>query len=284
MEIVELQSGRGTLLLDELPAWQGRVTEAGVGFFGRAEDTAHIARLTLSPQSLLGVLRGRLDSWTVHQPWSQRSVNFVQLGGDAQRVHPIVLLLAWFTISLILGLALSTRSRRRNLDTTAIGMLFLIAWLALDALWLHSRLGKLDDTLALAAATEDIPHIDAGIDREIAQLVELAKQHLDSSEPQRILVVAEREGSGFEALRAKYHLLPHAAAVTDMPTARVQKARIDALLFIPSATTSRQGNGEMSRDPGPTHGLIGEDFEALTSTRFGVLFQPVKPRGQSHGE
>ena len=93
----------------------------------------------------------------------------------------------------------------------------------------------------------DIAHIDVGSDEAIAILVASGKNYLDQFPRARILVVAESEKNRFEALRAKYHLLPHAAVVTDMQTAKTELERADALLFIPdSSQAQNRAKGDIS--------------------------------------
>ena len=87
--------------------------------------------------------------------------------------------------------------------------------------------------------------------------------------------MAESENNQFEALRAKYHLLPHAAAVTDMQTAKTEMERADALLFIPDSgqVESRAKGGLSPADIARQQ--LGQDLSEITGSSYASLLRSV---------
>jgi hypothetical protein len=175
-------------------------------------------------------LHSVLDDWVAVVPWETKSINMVLLGSDTKQVRLATISIAWLVLALLVGYLLFWGARPAP---ATLATLLVIAWVTVDAMWLHSRVGRLENTFRLSAAARELPHIDTGFDKEMAQLVATARGNLDRLPIARVLIVAESEKNQFEALRAKYHLLPHAGVVTDAETARNNLARAEALLYIP---------------------------------------------------
>ena len=85
--------------------------------------------------------------------------------------------------------------------------------------------------------------------------------------------MAESENNQLEALRAKYHLLPHAAVVTDLQTAKTALDRADALLFIPdsSRAESRARSGLSSAEIAREQ--LGRDLPEIAGSTHGSLLR-----------
>jgi hypothetical protein len=163
----------------------------------------------------------------------------------------------------------------------------LLAWVLLDAMWLNNRIGRLDNTFRLAGEARQVPHVDVGFDEAIALVVASGKTDLERLSRARVLVVAESEKNQFEALRAKYHLLPHTSVVTDLQSARTALDRADALLFIPDSgrAESRAGAGLSSADIAREQ--LGRDLPEIVGSTHASLLQLGDAGGsmtRRHGE
>lgn len=230
LQMAPLYSKQRHLLLDNLPGWNGRITEAGIVLFGDETNRAGLAKLDFSSKTMSTSVQSVLDDWVAARPWTTKSINLVMLGPDTQQIRLATLAVMWLLLALLLA-HFFLRAAKPTLP--ALTVLLLIAWVLPDAIWLNNRVARLENTLQLAGDNREVPYIDVGFDRAIASLVASGKNDLEQFSRARVLVVAESEKNQFEALRTKYHLLPHAAVVTDMQTARAGLDRADALLFIP---------------------------------------------------
>jgi hypothetical protein len=271
LQMAPLYSEHRHLLLENLPGWSGRITEAGIALFGDETTRAGVTRLSLSPKTLTTSLQSVLDDWATVRPWTPVSINVNSLGPENQQVRLATLALTWLLLALLLAHFLS---RGAKPGPPVLATLLIIAWILPDAIWLHNRIGRLENTFRMSAAARDVPHIDIGFDKEIAQLVAAARHDLDRLPTARVLIVAASEKNQYEALRAKYHLLPHAAVVTDTQTAKKSLARADALLYIPdqnhAAGRARDGvnPANLARqavDPNLTE-IVGSSFATLMRT------------------
>lgn len=244
LQIVPLYSEQRYLRLDNLPGWRGRITEAGIVLFGDETTRAGVAKLAFSSKTLKNSLQSVLDDWAAVGPWTMKSINLVQLGSDTQQVRLATLAVVWLLLALLLGYCFSRGARP---TPSALAALLLIAWILPDAIWLYNRIGRLENTFRLAGDAREVSHVDVGFDRAVARLVASGKNDLEQFSRVRVLVVAESGKNQFEALRAKYHLLPHAAVVTDMQTARTGLDRADALFFIPDQSpVGGRAKGDLS--------------------------------------
>lgn len=270
LQMTPLYSEHRRLLLENLPGWSGRITEAGIALFGDETTRAGVARLSLSPKTLSTSLQSVLDDWTTVRAWTPISINLNSLGPDNQQLRLATLALAWLLLALMLSYLLSRGSKP---TPNALAILLVIAWILPDAIWLDNRIGRLDNTFQLADAAREVPHVDIGFDREIASLVASGRDELNRHSPVRVLVVAESEKNQFEALRAKYHLLPHAAAVTDIQTAKRELARADALLFIPDAS-QMQSKASAGLSPADiAREQTGLDLEEIVGSNYASLLR-----------
>jgi hypothetical protein len=270
LQMVPLYREQRYLLLDNLPDWSGRVTEAGIAFFGDEENHAGVAKLTFSSKTFKSLVQKILDDWTAVLPWTIKSTDYSLLGPETQQVRLSTLALVWLLMALLLGYVFS---RGEKPTPSAVTILVLIAWALPDAIWLNNRIGRLEDTFRLADEAGKVAHIDVGIDKAIAGLIASGKNQLDHFPGARVLVVAESERNKLEALRAKYQLLPYAAVVTDLQTAKAALGRADALLFIPDSgqVESRAKAGLSPADIARQR--LGRDLSEIAGSSHASLLQ-----------
>ena len=80
LQMTPLYNEQRHLLLDNLPDWSGRITEAGVAFFGDETTRAGVEKLVFSPKTLKTSLQSVLDDWAALGPWTTKSINYGRTG------------------------------------------------------------------------------------------------------------------------------------------------------------------------------------------------------------
>jgi hypothetical protein len=211
----------GTRLLDLAtePGWQGEITEFGFLVAGDNGKTVEVGHAAFLPDDLGSRLQLTWQGWSTFEEWTQKSINFIY-GGDYRQVLALPLLVAaWLVLALLLtGLILrfSKKADFRQLLVTA-AMAFLIAWMLLDIRWSANNLRQSQFSLASLAQSDLQQRLSTGLDGDVYQVTQRLKDEVFGSEPARILILGDDNYVDYELLRAKYHLLPHSANVSDHP-------------------------------------------------------------------
>jgi hypothetical protein len=107
-------------------------------------------------------------------------------------------------------------------------------WLVLDLRWLGLSLEQARNTRAHYTASE-IPDglaIEAVYDEDTIRAVNAVKEMMGDGPPQRIILATMPGGTTFQALRAKYALLPHAAYAHTGAYETIPPSGADALLLL----------------------------------------------------
>ena len=198
----------GTLDLGLQAHWEGRIAVIGLVLRDTHEQPLFVRRLELGPP-VLGVMelaRLAFEEWTVFEDWSQRSINYTA-GAPLDALFPPVLMVAlWLGFSAALYAVVFHQSRSA-LKSMPYMALFLVGWFVLDLRWqwdLHRRLAQ---TEARFAGKSENERLSAGSDSDLYRFLLQVRQRLPE-QPARLFIVSADPG-GFEAGRARYHLLPH---------------------------------------------------------------------------
>ena len=200
-------SGIGTryISLNELPEWQGNISELGLIFYSDEGRSAEFHGLEIRPHSLGSHLKKLAHDWRETSLWTQKSVHFLPAGAPSSTIPLPVLLGAWLLITVVAAIILGKRAY------TSVLLCALLAWTLLDLRWTGNSLVQAINTTStypLVTAT----YLDFGDDKYTRQLIEQAMPDIEGNN-QRTVIMAEEQSMRFQMLRAKYHALPAAALV-----------------------------------------------------------------------
>ncbi|MEH6587192.1 MAG: hypothetical protein V7720_11565 [Halioglobus sp.] len=210
--------GKKTINLDVSPQWTGTVTEVGLLLHedeGRKVEVRSLAIRTRTWQDMLTLI---WQDWTTMSHWSQKSVHYVPAGAESAPVKLPLVMAGWLLITTLLATLLIRVSTSPH---SSIAICAICAWLILDLRWTVNLIDKAADTRRYYS-THETNHLDIAQDKQLLEFSESAADLIDDKGA-RVLVIGEKDGLDFEALRIKYHLLPIAAhvrkgaALTDMP-------------------------------------------------------------------
>lgn len=205
---VAVESGRTRpVMVADNPAWSGRITGLALAIQGPLTQPVRIRGVIAKPMGALEMLGDRVGEWLAFEGWSGTSINTVTGGADFQDL-PLPLLIA-LTVALA-GTAVVLIERRRPgtfgvAPPVALGALFVIAWLILDARWTGNLLRQESQTAQQFAGKSLHDKHLAGEDAQLFAFVERARQVLPS-QPARIFVAADTR---YFRGRAAYFLYPH---------------------------------------------------------------------------
>ena len=198
--------GVGVLDLRAEPDWRGRIAAIGLIAPGPFPQPLRLDRLELRTTSLAfgDLLRWALEEWTSFESWSQRSINYTA-GAPLDALFPPVLVVAlWIGFGGVLY-ALFDPPRRRRL--TPYAALFLLGWLVLDLRWQWDLRQRLEQTVERFAGKSEQDRRLAALDGDLYRFLLEVRRHLPE-QPVRLFIVSA-DPHGFQAGRARYHLLPH---------------------------------------------------------------------------
>jgi hypothetical protein len=189
------------------PHWLGRIVGVALAVQGTIDAPIRVRGVIAKPAGAMDTLRDRAREWTTPEPWTGASINTVVGGSDAQRL-PLPLLLAVVIALCALFAWLLLRTRGRNWRpgvASAVVVVALVAWFALDARWTVNLLQQARATALQFAGKDANEKLLAGQDRDLVAFIEKARAQLPQ-QPARVFVVADAD---FFRGRAAYHLYPH---------------------------------------------------------------------------
>ncbi len=189
------------------PAWTGRVIGLALAIQAPLSEPIRIRGVIAKPMGALEIIGDRAREWSAFEGWTGTSINTVNGGADIQGL-PLPVLMA-LTIALA-GAAVLVIERLRPgafgaSAPMALGTLFLIAWLILDARWTANLVQQERHTAEQYAGKSTRDKLLANEDAPLFTFVERALQVLPSR-PVRIFVAADVH---YFRGRAAYHLYPH---------------------------------------------------------------------------
>jgi hypothetical protein len=256
--------------LSAAPMWEGKITEVGLVFYRDENRSTEFGQLALLPQTIGSSLRTLWGHWSQQEPWTQASAHWIA-GGSRTPIVPLPLIvLAWLLVLLFIYWLLAGRSSR-NLSLMLAGCLF--AWMLLDSRWTANRLVQASATVASSPPADSPSHINISGDQKIAELIHSAKAVMPE-QAAKILIFSADQKMRFQMLRAKYHLLPHAAFVHEGGISSIPKKPVNYVLMIKPVFL----------DPGDTmpdtvetanflHKQLGQRYKLITDNEIGMLFQ-----------
>lgn len=203
--------GTGPQLVDLASAenWQGEIIEIGFLFEDADERGGTLAEVSLLSDSLALSVSQVLDDWNQFEPWSQRSINILYGGARKQALALPLLVSLWMLISLLIYAAVNFRQKPHFFRYATV--IFFIAWVILDIRWTRNQVRQSAETLDMHVFSSEkfATTADGFLQQDIARV----KRDVLSQEAGKILLVADKSVSDFYLKKARYYLLPHAAAV-----------------------------------------------------------------------
>lgn len=185
--------------------WVGRITGVALAIRGPLAEPVHVVSVSLKPGGAFGALGDRLREWLAFEHWSGTSINTITGGAEVQELPLPTLLVIAAAIAATAWFALAWRRRRLAAFPAVLALLFLAAWVLLDAQWFANLARQLAETRAQYGGKDWRERHLAAEDAQLFAFVEKARGKLPQT-PVRIFVVAD---APYFRGRGAYHLYPH---------------------------------------------------------------------------
>jgi hypothetical protein len=267
-----LADGAGIYDLDQAGDWAGQVTEFGLLFREAAGPPPRLGGLSLQGRGLANQWQLTRRGWLAFEPWSLRSVNYIWGGAERQALPlPLpLLLLAWAVLALLLlrlpGL------RPPWTAATSVALVLLTAWMALDLRWTANGARQAAQSWGQGLRLSDSERLNQAADAKVYAFIERFREKFPAQAPRRILIVGDINEYEAYLQRAKYHLLPDSAMVSNQLNDRFEGARLDYVLFIDDFA-ARRGTWAETWQRLPISEAWRERLELADSGEMVVLFE-----------
>jgi len=224
----------GSQLIDlkSVENWTGDIVEFGFFFEDPQGHAAELSGVSLEGISLASFVSLVLQDWYKFEPRSQRSINFLFGGAEQQRVPLPPVLFLWVVLSVLI-FGLLNLGQKNNFLKFA-GIIFLIAWMILDVRWTNSRAVQTSDSIANLLMASEEERLENAFDGYLYEYISRIKRDVLRESPARIILIGDESAGEYNMLKAKYHLLPHAAAVRQRLNDRISPEHIDYVLVFRS--------------------------------------------------
>jgi hypothetical protein len=189
------------------PNWIGPLNGIALALRLPTAETVRVSDVTLDPLTIRSQLAGRFRDWTTFEPWSGASINTVVGGADLQELPlPVLLgLAAMLAVAATVALARWRPSWIGAGLPLALAVMFVAAWLALDARWQWNLARQVVVTGRTYAGLDwREKHVAA----EDAPLFEFIEKVLPKLPPAGARVFMFADAHYFRG-RGAYHLYPH---------------------------------------------------------------------------
>lgn len=230
--------GAGPIMLSDDSNWQGEIIEIGIVLYANPKQPLVLHGLELeaaTPHTLLDFIA---SDWATPEYWDQTSVNRTEL--SATPSLPSLPLLAGLWV-LFCWIALLVFNKRPAAPMYPMLGVALIAWLAVDARWLHNSYHQALVTQAHYADTSNREALESANDAANMEFAQQLREQL-GPEPQRVIVVEAGDHHKFISRRLKYALLPHAVYVNNGRLPRKRAAVAGAVIWLTDGQSSSQTN------------------------------------------
>lgn len=250
--------------------WRGEVAEFGF-LFEESSEPVSLGPVKLAPDTLARRVQLTWRNWTTFEPWSQKSINFLQGGTSIQPIRLPVLLTAWLVLTLLIVRLLAERQKMPDpRQFLAVGILiFLTAWMTLDLRWTANSLAQSKRTAEKFWGASEDERLERTLDGDLYSYIQHLKQEVLPRTPSRILIVGDGNFPDYLLQRAKYHLLPNSAFGTRKLPDSDSPHSLGFVLYFGET-------GALHRVPG-WDASWRELLPAPSSKGFGELYEIRKP-------
>ncbi len=187
------------------PAWVGRISGVALAIRGPLPAPVQIGGMTAKTGGVREQLGDRVREWLTFERWSGSSINTLTGGADVQELPLPTLLTVAVVLAAAAWIALAWRRRRLEAVPVVLALLFVVAWLALDALWALNLTRQVAETRAQFGGKDWREQHLASDDAALFGFIERARAKMPAA-PARVFVVAD---ATYFRGRAAYHLYPH---------------------------------------------------------------------------
>jgi len=203
---VPIVAGRlAPVTMTKNPDWVGRITGIALAVRGPLSEPAHVVGVSIKPGGAMGTLGDRFGEWLSFEHWSGTSINTITGGAEVQEVPLPTLLVVAIAIAVAAWFGLAWRSRRLAAFPAVLALLFMAAWLLLDAQWSVNLFRQLRETRAQYGGKDWRERHLAAEDAPLFAFIEKVRAKLPAT-PVRVFVVAD---APYFRGRGAYHLYPH---------------------------------------------------------------------------
>jgi hypothetical protein len=203
---VTISSGRLTpVVMTKNPDWVGRITGVALAVRGPMGEPVRIEGIAAKPGGAPAQLTDRVREWFAFEPWSGTSINAITGGADVQELPLPTLLVVGLVLAAGAWFALARKRHRTAALPAVLALLFVVAWLLLDAQWMWNLVRQVGETRAQYGGKDWRERHLVMEDGPLFQFIEKARAKMPAA-PARVFVVAE---ANYFRGRAAYHLYPH---------------------------------------------------------------------------
>ena len=187
------------------PDWVGRVTGIALAVRGPLAEPVRVSGVVAKPGGAVGQFADRLREWLAFEGWSGTSINTITGGADVQELPLPTLLVVALLVAAVAWFAFAWRGGRLAALPAVLAVLFVAAWVVLDAQWTWNLARQVGVTRAQYGGKDWRERHAAAEDGPLFQFVERARGKLPAA-PARVFVVAD---AAYFRGRAAYYLYPH---------------------------------------------------------------------------
>ncbi|MAT95078.1 MAG: hypothetical protein CME59_21115 [Halioglobus sp.] len=192
----------------EIDRWRLQLEGLRLVFFGAPGQTLRVQDFSLHPAGLGRQLHAMLDDLGSFVPWRPGNINSHSAVTKTSPFYPAPLF-ALLLACCLSGFALVSlldylRGKCAAPNWTAAGLVFLLCWVGLDAVWQYKLLRQLGETRADFAGKSREEKLLAGPDAELYAFVARARALMSPADA-RVFVSSSDNYTG---LRGAYYLYP----------------------------------------------------------------------------
>lgn len=187
--------------------WIGRIGGIALTIRGKLAEPLVIENVSVDAMGAAEVVVDRLRDWFGHRPWNGLSINSALGGPQEQPVwFPLAIaIIALSAIALWMGWRRWRGSGSNQSPALTVIAIVAVAWIALDARWLWTRLQRAQATAAsFSGKSPEGKHL-ADLDGNVYLFAEKLRAKIPDR-PARIYVSADDH---YFRARLAYHLYPH---------------------------------------------------------------------------
>lgn len=187
------------------PAWVGKISGVALAIRGPLAAPVQIGGMTAKTGGVREQAGDRVREWLTFERWSGSSINTLTGGAEVQELPLPILLTVAVVIAAGAWVLLAWRRQRLEAVPVVLALLFVVAWLSLDALWTLNLSRQVAETRAQFGGKDWRDQHLASDDGALFGFIERARAKMPAT-PTRVFVVAD---ATYFRGRAAYHLYPH---------------------------------------------------------------------------
>jgi len=205
---LEVEAGRiQPLSLEHDPNWSGLIAGLALGMKGAYSEPIVVRGVAAKTMSAREIISDRIAEWFRFEPWNGASINTIIGGADVQEL-PMA-----FTFAVVVGVAALmyaalARWRPQWVGTSGaivVGIMFVVAWLALDGRWEWNLARQAALTAEQYAGKSWHERHLVAEDGAVFAFIEKVRAKLPPA-PARVFMVADEH---YYRDRGAYHLYPY---------------------------------------------------------------------------